>query len=106
MIKALPATWTNDGTMKSDVLFLWEGFDRKDILKEMKIKPEIEDVVYVPGTVIWRIDRSNQAKGGMIKLVGTDLYRGMTIRNCNTVRKLTELMESAGKSSVKSSKVT
>ena len=29
----------------------------------------------------------------MTKMVGTDLYRGMTIRNSNTVRKLAELME-------------
>jgi hypothetical protein len=31
----------------------------------------------------------------MMKLVGTDLYAGMTIRNCNTVRKL-DAMVAAG----------
>jgi uncharacterized protein (DUF1697 family) len=77
--KALPDTWTNDANMKCDVMFLWEGFDRKD----------------VPGAIIWRVDRSNQTKSGMIKIVGTDLYKGMTIRNCNTVRKLAEMMEAA-----------
>lgn len=77
-------------------MFLWEGFDRKDILKELKIKPEIEDVVYVPGAVIWRIDRLNQNKSRMTKVVGTDLYKDMTIRNSNTVRKVAEIMESAG----------
>ena len=30
------------------------------------------------------------------KLVGTDVYRRMTIRNVNTVRKLRELMEAMG----------
>jgi hypothetical protein len=28
-------------------------------------------------------------------MIGTDLYRGMTIRNANTVRRLGELMEAA-----------
>jgi uncharacterized protein (DUF1697 family) len=28
-----------------------------------------------------------------MKLFGTDLYKGMTIRNCNTVRKLAQMME-------------
>jgi uncharacterized protein (DUF1697 family) len=28
-------------------------------------------------------------------MIGTDLYRGMTIRNSNTVRRLGELMETA-----------
>jgi len=95
VIKALPDTWTNDNRMKCDVLFLWEGFDRKEVIKDLKIKPEIEDVVYVPGAIIWRVDRANVTKSGILKLVGTDLYRGMTIRNCNTVRKLAELMGSA-----------
>ncbi len=96
VIKSLPDTWTTDAKMRCDVMFLWEGFDRKDILEELRIKPDIEDVVYVPGAVIWRIDRSNQSKSRMTKVVGTDLYRAMTIRNSNTVRKLAEMMESAG----------
>lgn len=96
VIKALPDTWTNDTTMRCDVMFLWEGLDRRDILTELKIKPEIEDVVYVPGAVIWRIDRSNVAKSRLFKIIGTDLYKGMTIRNSNTVRKLAGMMESAG----------
>lgn len=93
VLKAMPDAWTNDSRMKCDVMFLWEGFDRRDILKELPIKPEIEDVIYVPGAVIWRVDRSNQTRSRMTKIVGTDLYKGMTIRNCNTVRKLAQLME-------------
>jgi uncharacterized protein (DUF1697 family) len=77
-------------------MFLWEGFDRRDIVKELKIKPEIEDVTYVPGAIIWRVDRSNITKSGMTKLVGTDLYKGMTIRNSNTVRKLAGMMTGDG----------
>ena len=104
LMKALPDTWTNDNAMRCDVLFLWERFDRQDILKELTIKPEIEDVVYVPGALIWRIDRSNVTKSRLFKIIGTDLYRGMTIRNCNTVRKLAELMESVDKSSPRARK--
>ena len=95
VIKALPKQWTTDARMRCDVMFLWEGFDRKDVLEKWTIKPEIEDVKYVPGAVIWRIDRDNVSRSRMTKIVGTDLYRGMTIRNSNTVRKLAELMEAA-----------
>ena len=95
VLKALPAEWTNDATMRCDVMFLWERFDRKDVLEELTIKPEIEDVKYVPGAIIWRVDRSNVARSRIYKMIGTDLYRGMTIRNCNTVRKLADLMEAA-----------
>jgi len=95
VLKAIPDDWTNDANMKCDVMFLWEDFDRQDILQELTIKPEIEDVIYVPGAIIWRVDRPNQTKSGMIKIVGTDLYKGMTVRNCNTVRKLAEIMEAS-----------
>lgn len=95
VIKALPAAWTNDAKMRCDVMFLWENFDNKSVLRELTIKPEIEDVIYIPGAIIWRIDRSNVMKSRVPKMIGTDLYRGMTIRNCNTVRKLAQMMETS-----------
>lgn len=95
ILKALPDSWTNDSKMRCDVFFLWESFDKKDVLDELKWKPEIENLVYVPGAVIWRIDRANVNRSRLQKMIGTDLYRGMTIRNCNTVRRLGELMETA-----------
>ena len=99
--KALPDTWTNDAAMRCDVMFLWQGFDRKDILEKLTIKPEIEDVLYVPGAIIWRVDRPNVTRSRLFNIIGTDLYRGMTIRNCNTVRKLAEIMEAADQSTSK-----
>ena len=95
LLKALPARWTNDADMRCDVLFLWEKFDRKDVLQELTIKPDIEDVRYVPGALFWRVDRSNVMKSSLPKIIGTDLYKGMTIRNANTVRKVGELMQAA-----------
>jgi uncharacterized protein (DUF1697 family) len=91
--KALPDNWTNDASMRCDVVYLWKEFDRPAIVNDLKFKPEIEDVVYVPGAIIWRVDRDNQTRSGLQKVVGTDLYRGVTIRNCNTARKLLALME-------------
>jgi uncharacterized protein (DUF1697 family) len=95
VIKALPDAWTNDQKMRCDVMFLWERVDRQAIVDDLKIKPDIEDLVYVPGALIWRVDRPAITRSGMVRMVGTDLYRAMTIRNCNTVRKLAELMASA-----------
>jgi uncharacterized protein (DUF1697 family) len=92
LVKALPKTWVNDQVTKCDVLFLWKAVDSPKILKELPTNPEIEDVKYAPGAVIWRIDRDKATKSRMSKLVGTDLYKNMTARNPNTVRKLHNLM--------------
>ncbi len=88
--EAIPEEWVNDSTMRCDVMFLWD--DRASILNELPARNGIDAVRYVPGAVIWQVDRTNLARSGMSKLVGTARYRAMTVRNANTVRKLVELM--------------
>lgn len=93
IVKALPGTWVNDATMKCDVMFLWDDVARASVVKELSIKPEIEDLKYVAGALIWRVDRNSVTRSGQMKLIRTPLYKRITIRNCNTTRKLLELME-------------
>jgi len=92
LVRAIPASWVNDKHIKCDVMFLWKDIDNKDILKTLPSNPAIEDVEYVSGAVLWRIDRENASKSRMFKIVGTKLHQQMTVRNPNTVRKLYELM--------------
>lgn len=90
---ALPDHWTNDAEIKTDVMFLWESVDTPEILNQLSITPDIDEVVYIPGAVLWRVNRKHFSKSGMSTIVGTKLYKLMTIRNCNTVRKLAGLMQ-------------
>ena len=95
---AIPAGWTNDtpqpdkSGQKSDVLYLFDEANTPDILEKLGHKPEIETMIYVDGAVIANITRANQAKGSLQKLIGTNLYAQVTIRNINTARKLAELL--------------
>lgn len=91
---ALPPTWTNDATMKTDVMFLW--VDDPSVIDALPVREGVDDVVYAPGAIVWRVDRANLNRSGMSKIVGSKLYREMTIRNCNTVRRLVERMREAG----------
>jgi uncharacterized protein (DUF1697 family) len=96
VVQGLSSEWVNDETMKCDVLFLWDGVDGPEVLKELTIRADIDDVRYVPGAVLWRVDREHLTRSGMMQVARTPLYQQMTIRNCNTVRKLLELMEEVG----------
>lgn len=97
IIGAIDPDWVNDRkTMKCDVMFLWDDADRPDVLDDLTIKPGIDEVRCVPGAIVWKVDADKLTRTGMMKLVGTPLYKQMTIRNCNTARKLLALMESAG----------
>ena len=93
LVNNIPEAWLNDATMRCDVMFLWPAADSPEIINRFPYKPELEDVKYVPGAVIWRIDRANVRRGAVPKIIGTDVYKQLTIRNVNTVRKLYKLMK-------------
>ncbi|MFD0960734.1 DUF1697 domain-containing protein [Paenibacillus chungangensis] len=95
VMSALPDSWVNDQTMKSDVLFLWDEVNDESVMEQLPLKPEIDRAVYAPGAVIWSVDRNNVTKSGMSKIIGTKLYKLVTIRNVNTTRKIYELMQAA-----------
>ncbi len=93
IMEALPEDWNNDKNMKSDVLFLRADVEEKGILSHLTIKSDIDTVIYVPGAVLWSVYKSNQTKSGMMKLAASPIYKKMTIRNVNTVRKLHAIMK-------------
>lgn len=93
VMKVLPESWKNDASMRSDVLFLWEEMDSDKVINELKIKPQIDTVIYLPGAILWTLDKLNITKSGLGKLIGTTLYKKMTVRNVNTTRKIYEIMK-------------
>ena len=88
---ALPIAWHNDATMKCDIMFLWAEKNTPSVVNELSAQPGIDSIIYVDGALIWSVPRDQLTKSGLTKLVGTKLYKKMTIRNCNTVRTLAEL---------------
>ncbi len=95
LVKAIPGGWRDDAATRCYVMFLWDDIARPAILKQVMVKPEMDDVRYVAGAIVWRVDRKNITRSGMTRLTGTPLYKQMTIRNVNTTRKLLELMEAS-----------
>lgn len=93
IVEALPAEWRNDSSMKCDVVFLGDGMDAAAVLDELQPRPGIEDAFSVPGAVVWRVDRADATRSRLTRIVGTPLYKQVTVRNCNTARKLLELLQ-------------
>ncbi len=89
--REIPSTWVKNESIRTDVMFLWKKYDRPDVLEKIKINP-VDNVKYVRGAVLWNMKREDYNQSGMMKLMGTDLYRHMTIRNVNTVRKLHQMI--------------
>ncbi|TVQ22862.1 MAG: DUF1697 domain-containing protein, partial [Spirochaetaceae bacterium] len=70
VMQRLPESWTNDDRMKSDVMFLWSEVDSPEILDRLPVRAGIDSVVYVPGAVLWSVDRASVTRSGLMKLAG------------------------------------
>ena len=91
MVDAIPPNWVDDKTMRTYVLLLWKELDDRGILDRLPIKPGVDELKYTPGAVVWRVDREDVGRSQMNKIVGTPMYKKITVRSANTMRKLKEL---------------
>jgi uncharacterized protein (DUF1697 family) len=91
MVDAIPSNWVDDKTMRTYVLLLWKELDDRGIVDRLPTKPGVDELRYTPGAVVWRVDRENVGRSHMNRIVGTPLYKKITIRSANTMRKLNEL---------------
>ncbi len=84
--RAIPASWHNDPTQRTDVAYLFPHIDHKQVIAILPIRREYIDIRYVPGALIWNILRANYTNSHLHKLISHELYQYMTIRNVNTAR--------------------
>jgi uncharacterized protein (DUF1697 family) len=89
---AIPTAWKNDSDHKTDVLFLWDAAARPDSVQALNGVDGVDDIVYVERAIVWHVDRSRYNASAMSQFAKNPIYKQMTARNANTVRKLAELM--------------
>lgn len=90
---AIPVDWKNDTEQKTDILFLWGTYATQKSLLLIKSREGVDNIMHVAGAIVWNVTRENYSKSGMHDFVGTPLYKNMTARNVNTVRKLVARMQ-------------
>ncbi len=88
IVNAIPAAWQNDSEQRTDVAFLFPEIDTEKILSDLPVKLDFINLRYVPGAVIWNLDRKNLYKSHLSKIISHPHYQLMTVRNVNTARYL------------------
>jgi uncharacterized protein (DUF1697 family) len=91
VVDAVPPAWVATKDDRCEVLFLGREDDDPGVVDQLVHNPEVEELAYVPGAVLWHLDRRRATKSRLTKVIGTDLYRRMSMRSVGTVRKLTAL---------------
>lgn len=92
LVKAIPGAWENNVEQRTDILFLWEKYDSKKTLSVIKQNPEVDRLEYHHSAIVWHLRRKDLSKSGMRDFIGTPVYKHMTARNVNTLRKLVSLL--------------
>ena len=89
----IPDAWQNNrDEQKSDVLYLFDNVNSPKILEDIGYRPDIETLIYTNHAILSNVSRQNQSRSSLQKIIGTPLYRRVTVRNVNTTRKLAELV--------------
>jgi uncharacterized protein (DUF1697 family) len=93
LVRKIGRTWDGDPAWRYNVIFLRHTIDSRSILADLSPKPDIEHVVYCPGTLLWSARVDSLTRTTMLKLASRPMYQEMTIRNVNTTTKILELMQ-------------
>jgi uncharacterized protein (DUF1697 family) len=93
LVESLPRKWNDDKAWRYNVIFLRHTIDSEEILSGLAPKPDIEQVVYRPGTLLWSAKVTDVTRTTMVKLSSKKVFQDMTVRNVNTTKKLYELMK-------------
>jgi uncharacterized protein (DUF1697 family) len=83
----------NPAAYRYDVIFLYPSLDSKIAVKAISVNPEVDKVYAGLGVVYYSRLISKITKSRISKIVGTPIYKSMTIRNWNTTTKLLNLMK-------------
>lgn len=90
-VKHFPKVFIDSG-WKHNIIFLSKIIDSKNILKQFEIKKEVEQIHYYKGVLFWSAKMEALTRSTMLKLASRKEYKEMTIRNINTVNKISELL--------------
>ncbi|RYX79335.1 DUF1697 domain-containing protein [bacterium] len=94
-LKHAPAWWDN-GDAKHNAIFVIAPRTTDEIMAEVgEAKPEYENVTAHPPIIFWSAPIETFSRTRYSKIVGTNAYQFVTIRNANTTKKIAELCREA-----------
>jgi uncharacterized protein (DUF1697 family) len=92
IVKAIPADWIGNDSLRVNVAFLRRTRDGRALARELKPREGVDELVATKSGLIWATRRDALTRSGMQKLIGSAAYRDLTVRNLNTTLKLYELL--------------
>lgn len=88
-----PEWWNKDKESIHNAIFAIHPVTIEDVYAQIgETNPQIERINYYGKVIFWSAPLKTYAKTRLTKIMGTTLYRTITVRNANTTLKLKELL--------------
>ena len=87
-----PVWWGSDQSSNHNVLFVIAPATVDEVLSDIgEIRPEYEKISYHSSLIFWSVQIQGISRARWSKIVGTNAYKNVTVRNANTAIRLLEL---------------
>ncbi len=94
IVSEKPRWWGDDLQWKYNLIFILEPYNMKDVVAAIgKLKPGIEALYAGDGYLFQAHHFKSFGRSAFSRVVGTPVYKQMTIRNYNTATKLAQLLK-------------
>ncbi|MDO1604643.1 DUF1697 domain-containing protein [Lactobacillus sp. YT155] len=94
MMENLPEWFGVNKEDKNNLIFVIAPYTGEKMIAEIgKGKPEFEQVDYFKNFIFWTAPLKTFSRSRWSKIVGTEQYQYITIRNFNTTKKIAELIQ-------------
>jgi len=91
----VPAIWKREAPLRRNIAFLFPPVTASQALKEVSVNPDVDSAAAGPGVLYMSTTLSDLAQSRFPKLVGTRIYRDMTVRSHGTCQKILASLERA-----------
>src|SRR5512138_933352 len=68
LVESLPAAWNGDKRWRYNVIFLRHTIDTEHLVRDLQAKPDIEEVLYRPGALLWSAQVRHITRTAMLRL--------------------------------------
>lgn len=93
VVEDAPHDWNTRTDLRYYIAFIKEPVTVDGAFAEIEPREDVDFIEKGPGVIYMATLWADVAKSGITKLIGKKIYKEMTIRNYNTVKKILSLME-------------
>ena len=93
IIAQAPNDWSISTTLRRNVAFLRRPLTATQVIRQIRLKHGVDSAAAGDGVVYMSTLMSHLKQSGFPRIVGTPIYRDMTIRSFSTCEKILVLME-------------